>query len=306
MNYQYRWRELFESAQRKRMVMGFGENAAFRVADGAGDGLPFSMAVDSYAGRWMVSDELAEPRAALADALRDMGVEAWYKYLAPGADAAPVPLTGQPVPPPFQVEENGLRFEISFASGYSQGLFMDQRENRAEARRRLAPGMRLLNLFAYTCGFSVAGAAAGAETTSVDLSGAALDWGRRNFQYNDLDPAAHHFIKDDAYHSVAFFAKRGIRFDGIVLDPPTFSRSRQSGVWRVERDLVALVERAAGLLAEGGWMFVSSNCRKMSSARFGEMVEEGLARAGRHTNLRFPEMPSDFPGDSHLHQVWAG
>jgi len=297
---------ILERAWKKRRGMGFGDESAFRLADGPPDGLPFGLLVDSYAGRWLVQDERPAPRDGLADALGEMGVEAWYKHLSPDVSAVPVPLTGHPVPAPFFILEEGLRYEISFASGYSQGLFADQRNNRAEARRRLGPGMRMLNLFAYTCGFSVAAAAGGAETTSVDLSQSSLAWGKRNFEHNGLDPATHHFVKNDASSCIAFMEKRGIRFDGIILDPPTFSRSKQSGVWRVERDLETLVERAARLLTPRGWMFVSSNCRKLPNPRFLEMVEDGLAQAGRYRRIHVPDMPPDFAGDPYLHQVWAG
>src|ERR1700722_7436295 len=129
---------------------------------------------------------------------------------------------------------------LSFTEGYSVGLFLDQRDNR---RRFLtnhvaadfplfpngAAGAEVLNTFAYTCGFSVCAAKAGARTTSLDLSKKYLDWGKRNFALNGLDPAAHDFIYGDTFDWLRRLAKKGRAFDPVVLDPPTFSQSKEPG-----------------------------------------------------------------------------
>ena len=118
------------------------------------------------------------------------------------------------------IRENGVNFAIRFNEGASVGLFLDQRDNR---RRLLtnhvaagfplfpngAAGVQVLNVFAYTCAFSVCAARAGATTTSLDLSRKYLDWGRRNFQLNGLDPAQHDFIYGDAFDWLRRLAKKG-------------------------------------------------------------------------------------------------
>jgi 23S rRNA (cytosine1962-C5)-methyltransferase len=159
--------------------------------------------------------------------------------------ASPAHAGGAAAPEHFTIRENGVRYELGFGEGYSVGLFLDQRDNR----RRLwvshvaagfelspEPGRELLNVFAYTCGFSVCAALAGARTTSVDLSKRYLDWGKRNFQLNGLDPAAHDFIYGDAFDWLARLQKKGRTFDMIALDPPTFSRSKEQGTFQIERD----------------------------------------------------------------------
>ena len=99
------------------------------------------------------------------------------------------------------------------------GLFLDQRDNRRRIRAQ-ARGKDVLNLFAYTCGFSVAAAAGGAASTvSVDLSPKALEWGRANFALSHLDPSDHQFIKSDAFDYLRRAARQGKRFDIIILDP---------------------------------------------------------------------------------------
>ena len=156
----------------------------------------------------------------------------------PRAEASPQLVFGEAAPERFEILENGVRYEMSFNEGYSVGLFLDQRDNR----RRLLTGhiaadfpfqlptanFQMLNCFAYTCGFSVCAARAGARTTSLDLSKKYLEWGRRNFALNGLDPAAHDFIYGDTFDWLRRLAKKGRAFDAVVLDPPTFSQSKET------------------------------------------------------------------------------
>ena len=119
--------------------------------------------------------------------------------------------------------ERYLRFGIDFATGYSPGLFLDQRENRRYVRH-IAP-KRLLNCFAYTCSFSVYAACSGANTLNIDLSKKYLSRGRENFALNNLPTIDHRFITDEVRSVLPRFARRGEKFDAIILDPPTFSHS---------------------------------------------------------------------------------
>ena len=110
------------------------------------------------------------------------------------------------------------------------------------------PAPEVLNCFAYTCAFSVCAALGGARATSLDLSRKYLDWGRRNFELNGLDPAAHDFIYGDVFDWLKRLAKKGRSFDVILLDPPTFSRSPGRGDFRAETDYGRLVSLALPLL----------------------------------------------------------
>ena len=119
--------------------------------------------------------------------------------------------------------ERHLKFGIDFGAGFSVGLFPDQRENRSFVRH-IAP-MRLLNCFAYTCSFSVSAAYVGATTLNIDLSKKSLARGRENFALNSLPTMDHRFIADDVMTVLPRLARKGEKFDVIILDPPTFSRS---------------------------------------------------------------------------------
>src|SRR5262249_20095902 len=143
------------------------------------------------------------------------------------------------------VTERHLRFGIDFTAGYSAGLFLDQRENRSHLRR-IAP-RRLLNCFAYTCSFSVAAASAGALTLNIDLSSKSLGRGRDNFALNNLSTVDQRFIADDVFAVLPRLARRGEKFDAIILDPPTFSRSHEGKAFQVERDFEKLLLGAVEL-----------------------------------------------------------
>lgn len=181
---------------------------------------------------------------------------------------APILLQGDATRPPQTiVTENGTRYGLDFAASYSAGLFIDQRANRD--RWRQSPPKKLLNCFAYTCSFSVVAAGAGAETVSVDLSKKSLERGRANFALNQLDATTeagrkhHRFIADDVFGVLPYLKKRGEKFDGIVLDPPTFARGTKAKTFRAERDFGALLDLALDLAAPGARLLLSTNCTKL-------------------------------------------
>src|SRR5215468_6249334 len=132
-----------------------------------------------------------------------------------------------------------LKFGIDFGTGYSPGLFLDQRENRRYVRH-VTP-KRLLNCFAYTCAFSVCAAYRGATTLNIDLSKKYLARGRENFALNCLPTIDHRFIADDVRAVLPRLARKGEKFDVIILDPPTFSRSPRGKTFQVEHDFERLL-----------------------------------------------------------------
>jgi 23S rRNA (cytosine1962-C5)-methyltransferase len=298
------WRERLDRAVKKRDAMGFAPDSAYRLMDGEGDDAS-GVFIDVFAGRWLVQTLGCFVPHGLGEAIDERGASWWWKRLDPGDKESPAPRGRAEGADPFLIVENGLRFEISFRSGYSQGLFLDQRENRRRAIAEAASGQRVLNLFAYTGGFSVAAAASGATTTTVDLSATYLEWAKRNFAHNGIDAAKHFFAKGDALDWLGAFAKKERIFDGIVIDPPTFSRVKGRGVWRAEKDYHLLVKAAARVLAPGGWMFCSANCRGMDKKDFESQIRQGLSAAGRRCRLEWGRMPPDFTGEPYLLNAWG-
>jgi 23S rRNA (cytosine1962-C5)-methyltransferase len=292
--------ELLEAAVSKRAPLLAGGTDAVRLVDGAGDGLP-GVFLESFAGRLLLSTTGTSVAPLLHGWLSRQDAACYWKRLDPHSRDSPAHLCGPRDDDPFLIRENGLLHEISFHSGYSQGIFLDQRDNRAEVRRRSMPGQRLLNTFAYTGAFSLAAAAAGAETTTLDLSRPFLDWAARNFSHNSLDPAAHHFCKGDTFHWLRRFARQGRLFDAIILDPPTFSRDDKGRIFRAASDFGELAALAARALAPGGWMLCCTNFRGITPADFERRITNALPRPMRATHT---PMPPDFTDAPYLKSLW--
>ena len=200
------------------------------------------------------------------------------------------------------VSESRTRYHLDIAAGYSHGLFLDQRSNRAKLRA-LAP-RRLLNTFAYTCSFSVAAALAGAATTSVDLSRKSLDRGRQNFLLNQLDPAPHRFIADDALDLLPTLYSRGERFDAIILDPPTFSRGNNGRRWQVEQDLEDLLNAALDLAAPRCAILISTNCAKIDAPTLERRARQWAKVQRRTADYVRPTPNPDFPPGHGATTLW--
>src|SRR6058998_3501571 len=198
--------------------------------------------------------------------------------------------------------ERHLKFGIDFGTGYSPGLFLDQRENRHYVRH-IAP-KRLLNCFAYTCSFSVSAAYVGATTLNIDLSNKSLACGRENFALNSLSTLDHRFIADDVMAVLPRLARRGEKFDVIILDPPTFSRSPGGKSFHVENDFEKLLVDALELTERNSHVLVSTNCSKLREHALEVMARYGLKAARRAgTFHRSPPLP-DFPPGTGASSIW--
>ena len=300
---------------------------AFRMIHGASDGWP-GWFVEKI-GDFLLSQSGApltiRQQEELVRLAKNFGARgAYHKNLSrhvrqtTTTEVSPQLVFGDAAPERFEISENGIRYELSFREGYSVGLFLDQRDNR----RRFLTGhiaanfphlptanSQLLNCFAYTCGFSVAAAKAGARTTSLDLSKKYLEWGKRNFALNGLDPAAHDFIYGDTFDWLRRLAKKSRAFDAVVLDPPTFSKSKEHGTFRAEKDYGQLVATALPVLKPGGVLLASTNAADWPPEEFLATVETEVRSAQRKILHRhYIPQPPDFPisraEPAYLKTVW--
>ena len=183
------------------------------------------------------------------------------------------------------VSEGDLRFIVNLEDRIDTGLFLDHRIVRAYAAERCR-GLRMLNLFAYTCSVSVAAAVGGAkQTTSVDLSNTYLDWGKRNYEANNLDHSKHRFFRDDA---TRWIAKNRNSFDWIFINPPTFSRSKMSkGAFNIHKDHKSLIEYAMRNLDGRGELLFTTHAR-------GFEMDPGLQSRFRVEDATKQFVPPDF------------
>jgi len=195
-----------------------------------------------------------------------------------------------------------LKFGIDFGTGYSPGLFLDQRENRRYVRQ-IAP-RRLLNCFAYTCSFSVYAACNGASTLNIDLSKKYLSRGRENFALNNLPTINHRFITDDVRSVLPRLARRGEKFDGIILDPPTFSRSPEGKTFQVQHDFEKLLICALAVAERDAHVLVSTNCSELSERALEVMARYCLKATRRAATFHRPLPLPDFPPRTGASSVW--
>jgi len=316
------FRASIDSAVARRAELIRSKNAeAFRVFSGQADGID-GVFIDVYGpGATLIVYEGQAPASfdgeteshVALESLRPLGVRA--VYLKPfvkdrsrlGGELPPIvtraePSAGEILLESVLIREHDWTLEVRLFDGLSTGLFLDQRDNRAWAcdhvknlvkKSRTKPAV--LNTFAYTCAFSVAAAVGGAETTSVDVSGRYLDWGKRNFTHNGLDPAVHRFAKMDTFEFMTYAARKGLTYDLIVLDPPSFgSGSKKRGIraWSAESDYAKLVSESAKLLRPRGVIFASTNTSVL--CRPGQLEREITKAVGRPHWIDLPPVPVDF------------
>lgn len=299
------------------------ETDAWRLLHGSGDGVP-GLVIEQFGGvlvaQWhegVLKLVEGEVRAACERMMAAVGATGVYlkrfvkdrsadlrRVEALHSDATP--WIGEAAPAEFAVREAGVRFLVRPYDGYSTGLFLEHRENRRRVRE-LAAGRRVLNTFAYTCGYSVCAALAGAaEVVSVDLSPKFLEWGRRNFAENGLVAERHVWLRADARDYLRRAARQGRRFDVVILDPPSFARDRRSKrVFAVTEELEGLVAGALALLNAGGQLLLCTNHRGIGWRRLERAVLEGAG--GRAVEIvERPGLPADFPGDADFAKsLWA-
>ena len=195
------------------------------------------------------------------------------------------------------IREGDLSFLIRPYDGFSTGLFLEHRDNRARIRS-MAEGRTVLNLFAYTCGFSIAAVAGGAEeVTSVDLSARYLEWGRQNFSANNLEAEGHRFIRDDALKFYERARRQERDYDLIVIDPPTFARIKKpKSVFVLAEQIDDVVGGAVDRLRAGGTILFATNDRRLTR-KVVEAVFHTASGARKILNIEWLALPADFQGD---------
>ncbi len=262
-----------------------------------------------FEGQLNLSEDLV--RAVCAHIAERVGATAVYRKVYPrdrsGATHAleqqhrdATPWIGAPVPPELAVREHGVTFLVRPFDGYLTGLFLDHRLNRLRVRQ-LTAGRRVLNAFAYTCGFTAAAALGGArETVSVDVSRRFLEWGKRNLTANGVALAQQRFFCSDVFDYYRRAIRQAHRFDFVILDPPTFARVPGSQrTFVLAHDLERLVAGALPLLESGGVLQLSVNHRGTSRRRLADAVAAAAhARGRRCESLDATPLPEDFCGDA--------
>ncbi len=154
------------------------------------------------------------------------------------------------IPASWTIRIEGVSMKISLTDFGHLGVFPEHASLWGWMRERIEPGTKVLNLFAYSGGATLAAAQKGASVCHLDASKGMVDWARENAALNDLSSAPIRWIVDDAIKFLRREVKRGNRYEGILLDPPTFGRGSQGEVFKIERDIQPLIELCRDLLSD--------------------------------------------------------
>lgn len=199
----------------------------------------------------------------------------------------------------WTAEESGVHYELRSDQGLSPGLFLDQRENRAWVKS-VAKEARVLNLFAYTGGFSLNACLGGAKAVcTVDVSRAFLDWTKRNFILNEQSPDSPNFEfwAQDVLLFLKGCQKRKREFDLIICDPPTLGRTKD-GTFDLKRDLNELLQSCWSALAPKGRLLFSCNYEGWDAKTLQRLCQQALGTK----DLKFepaPGSPLDYESSPH-------
>ena len=290
---------LFRQAKEKRSAYYQDDlTTAFRLFNQEGDGFG-GLTVDLYGDYAVFSwynSYVYQIRKVISEAFRQVFPEVlgtYEKIRFKGLDYESAHVYGQEAPDFFAVLENGVLYQVFMNDGLMTGIFLDQHEVRGSLVDGLAMGKSLLNMFSYTAAFSVAAAMGGAsQTTSVDLAKRSRELSQAHFQANGLSTDAHRFIVMDVFEYFKYAKRKGLTYDVIVLDPPSFARNKKQ-TFSVAKDYHKLISQSLEILNPGGIIIASTNAANVSRQKFTEQIDKGFA--GRsYQILNKYGLPADF------------
>ena len=290
---------LFRQAKEKRSAYYQDDlTTAFRLFNQEGDGFG-GLTVDLYGDYAVFSwynSYVYQIRQTISEAFRQVFPEvlgAYEKIRFKGLDYESAHVYGQEAPDFFTVLENGVLYQVFMNDGLMTGIFLDQHEVRGSLVDGLAMGKSLLNMFSYTAAFSVAAAMGGAsQTTSVDLAKRSRELSQAHFQANGISTDEHRFIVMDVFEYFKYAKRKGLTYDVIVLDPPSFARNKKQ-TFSVAKDYHKLISQSLEILNPGGIIIASTNAANVSRQKFTEQIDKGFA--GRsYQILNKYGLPADF------------
>ena len=290
---------LFRQAKEKRRAYYQDDlTTAFRLFNQEGDGFG-GLTVDLYGDYAVFSwynSYVYQIRKVISEAFRQVFPEVlgtYEKIRFKGLDYESAHVYGQEAPDFFTVLENGVLYQVFMNDGLMTGIFLDQHEVRGSLVDGLAMGKSLLNMFSYTAAFSVAAAMGGAsQTTSVDLAKRSRELSQAHFQANGISTDDHRFVVMDVFEYFKYAKRKGLTYDVIVLDPPSFARNKKQ-TFSVAKDYHKLISQSLEILNPGGIIIASTNAANVSRQKFTEQIDKGFA--GRsYQILNKYGLPADF------------
>ena len=290
---------LFRQAKEKRKSYYQDDlTTAFRLFNQEGDGFG-GLTVDLYGDYAVFSwynSYVYQIRKVISEAFRQVFPEVlgvYEKIRFKGLDYESAHVYGQEAPDFFTVLENGVLYQVFMNDGLMTGIFLDQHEVRGSLVDGLAMGKSLLNMFSYTAAFSVAAAMGGAsQTTSVDLAKRSRELSQAHFQANGISTDDNSFIVMDVFEYFKYAKRKGLTYDVIVLDPPSFARNKKQ-TFSVAKDYHKLISQSLEILNPGGIIIASTNAANVSHQKFTEQIDKGFAGRGYQILNKYG-LPADF------------
>ncbi|ANB85495.1 class I SAM-dependent rRNA methyltransferase [Bacillus velezensis] len=295
--------KLKKAAEARAHLFKAPDTTAFRLFNGEGDGIG-GVTIDFYDGYLLIqwySKGIYTYKDSMIEAID--GLELSYKaiYEKKRFDTA-----GQYVEDddfvkgergdfPVIVQENSIRYAVDLNDGAMTGIFLDQRHVRKAIRDKYANGRRVLNTFSYTGAFSVAAALGGAEkTTSVDVANRSLAKTIEQFSANGIDYEAHDIKVMDVFKYFGYAEKKGLEFDLIILDPPSFARTKKR-TFSAAKDYKNLLKETIAITAKNGIIVASTNSSAFNMKKFKGFIETAFKETNeRYDILEEYTLPEDF------------
>ena len=279
-----------------------GDTTAFRVFNGEGDGIG-GLTIDCYDGYYLIqwySKGIYSFRDMIIAALQQTadckGIYQKKRFDDKGQYVEDHDfVTGKEPEFPLIVKENGVNFAVYLDDGAMTGIFLDQREVRKAIREKYSKGAEVLNLFSYTGAFSVNAALGGATvTTSVDVANRSRPKTMEQFAVNGIDSEQQRIVVDDVFQYFKYAARKGKEFDLVVLDPPSFAKTKKR-TFSAAKDYTALLKETIAITKNKGVIVASTNCSTFGMQRFKGFIET----ACKETDTKFQvleeyRLPSDF------------
>ena len=276
---------------------------AFRVFNSDGDGI-HGLTIDYFNEFYLITwfnTNIYQYKNKIIDALKSTtsykGIYQKKKFSNNETDPDNTDdfICGSKAPESLIVKENNINFAIHLDDGAMVGIFLDQRDVRKTIRDKYSNGKTMLNTFSYTGAFSVASSLGGAiKTTSVDLAKRSLPKTQEQFEINNIDIDAQDIIVQDVFGYFKYAIKKNISFDLVILDPPSFARSKRI-TFSVSKDYTNLLKEAIQITNKGGVIVASTNFAGLNMMKFRDFVK----KAFEELNTKFKviesfSLPKDF------------
>ncbi|THE10636.1 class I SAM-dependent rRNA methyltransferase [Bacillus timonensis] len=295
-------RKLKAALDKRRSFFQDKETNAFRVFNGEGDGIG-GFTIDYFDGYYLInwySEGIFTYFDHVLTSLKNLvQYKAIYQKKRFRADGKFIEedgfVDGERGEFPILVKENGVNFAVYFNEEAMVGVFLDQRDVRRTIRDKYAKGKTVLNTFSYTGAFSVFAALGGAsKTTSVDLANRSLPKTIEQFSVNGIDYESHDIIVEDVFHYFKYAGKKGLKFDMIILDPPSFARSKKF-TFSAEKDYKNLLKEAIAITEKNGVIVASTNSASFDMKKFKGFIDTAFKESNSKYKIEEEfSLPRDF------------